>query len=71
MKDHYCADVAGFDRGEVRGVDEKRYRVESSTRDGVVTRWIEAVQGEYETGDAVYFFMFDDGRGMILGRIID
>lgn len=60
------------------------YRVESATRDGVKTRWIESVnayineyKGEppvtdkisYSTGDMVYYFMFPDGRGMIIGKI--
>ena len=67
--------VTGFQRGIV---DQKRdgdlydlYKVKSYTCDGVITRWIEAVQGEYEIDQEVYFFMFDDGRGMILGRMID
>lgn len=61
------------------------YRVESYTRDGVKTRWIESINKyineysgdppvedkyEYMVGDQVYYFMFDDGRGMIVGKMI-
>ena len=60
------------------------YKVTSSTRDGVKSRWMEAVSAcvseykgeppaldrfEYQVGDEVNYFMFGDGRGMILGRI--
>ena len=58
------------------------YKVESSTRGGILSRWMEAVSAcaneyreempmryEYAVGDEVNFFMFGDGRGMILGRI--
>lgn len=34
-------------------------------------RPIEPLESIYEVGDMVYFFMFDDGRGMILGKIIN
>ena len=60
------------------------YKVTSSTRDGIKSRWMEAVSAcvseytggppqrdrfEYAVGDEVNYFMFADGRGMILGRI--
>lgn len=60
------------------------YKVKSSTRDGIISRWMEAVSAcvneykgeppvlerfEYEVDDEVNYFMFGDGRGMILGRI--
>lgn len=72
MNDCYGCQIVGFERGKV--CEKKNgplYKVESYTRDGIVSRWIEAVQGEYQIGDNVYFFMFDDGRGMILGGMID
>ena len=72
MEDCYGCLKVGFERGKVCGKKTgPLYKVESYTRDGIVSRWIEAVQGEYQIGDNVYFFMFDDGRGMILGRMID
>lgn len=61
------------------------YRVESYTRYGVQTRPIESINKyvneyrgdppaeykyEYSVGDEVYFFMFPDGRGMILGKML-
>jgi len=72
MNDCYGCQIVGFERGKVCAKKSgPLYKVESYTRDGIVSRWIEAVQGEYQSGDDVYFFMFDDGRGMILGRLID
>lgn len=74
-----------IERGKI---SEKRqranwqYKVESATRRGVVSRWMEAVSAycneyteteenngkyEYNVGDEVYYFMFGDGRGMIIG----
>lgn len=77
---------AAIERGKIA---EKKagplYKVESYTRDGVKTRWMEAINQyvreyegdppqenkyEYAVGDEVYYFMFDDGRGMILGKMI-
>ena len=71
MGDCFYGSVVGIERGRISARDGALYRVQSYTRDGVVTRWIEALQGEYERDQDVYFFMFDDGRGMILGRVIN
>lgn len=72
MDDCYSCQIVGFERGNVVAVmDGLLYKVKSYTRDGIISRWIEAVQGQYQKGDDVYFFMFDDGRGMILGRMRD
>ncbi len=58
------------------------YKVKSYTMKGVTTRWIEAINAgvneykgdpaveikyQYSLNDEVYYFMFADGRGMILG----
>lgn len=60
------------------------YKVKSATRDGIVSRWMESVnanineyqdkppeevKAEYYVGDLVYYFMFSDGRGMVLGKV--
>ena len=60
------------------------YRVESLDMAGVKTRWVEAVNAsvneykgdppvqdkkEYSIGNEVFFIMFPDGRGLILGRM--
>ena len=62
-----------------------QYKVESMTRKGIKTRWMESVSAycnececpehgpgkyQYNVGDEVYYFMFGDGRGMILGVMI-
>ena len=82
---------AFLDRGKI--VEKSAgplYRVESYTREGVKTRWIESINQyvneyksvlpydaeaqqdkfEYAVNDEVYFFMFPDGRGMILGKLL-
>lgn len=71
MDDFFIGKIVGIDRGTISEKDGSLYRVKSYMRDGVPSRWIEAVQGEYALEDRVYYFTFDDGRGMILGRIID
>ena len=82
--------AVGFERGTIR---EKKpdslpnryvYKVESSTRGGILSRWMEPVNAyaneykgeppqeekyEYFVGDIVNYFMFPDGRGMILGKV--
>ncbi len=68
--------TVGFERGVIDAKKEgPLYRVRSLTRDGAVTRWIPAIPQhddyEFEIGDGAYFFMFDDGRGMILGPLTD
>lgn len=65
--------LVGLERGRIREVREDGggwvYKVESYTRDGILTRWIEAVGGEeMAQGTDVFYFMFADGRGLILGR---
>lgn len=61
------------------------YKIKSSTRDGLKSRWMEPINAyineytgddppvkdkyEYLVGDLVNYFMFPDGRGMILGKI--
>ena len=82
--------TVGFERGTIK---EKKadslpnryvYKVESATRGGVKSRWMESVnatineyrgdppqeaKAQYNVGDLVYFFMFSDGRGMVLGKV--
>lgn len=56
------------ERGIVQEVcDGGGYKVKSYIRDGIITPEIPAAGGAtYEVGDRVYFFLFDDGRGLIL-----
>ena len=82
--------VVGFERGEIcdKKPDSKPkrylYKVKSSTRDGLISRWMEPTsayvnehqdaetgedKNEYYVGDLVNYFMFPDGRGMILGKV--
>ena len=78
-----------IERGKIVEKSGRNYKVESYTRSGVTTRWIEAMNEyvneyrsdppyeeaayenkyAYNQGDEVYYFMFPDGRGMILGKM--
>lgn len=64
MKNNYGANI---ERGIIVEVCEDGYKVQSLTRDGIMTPAIQSVSGaSFEAGDRIYFFMFDDGHGMIL-----
>lgn len=61
------------------------YRVESLTRDGLISLWMQSIdvwehvkmpeiggnQQGYAVDTKVYFFLFEDGYGLILNRIRD
>lgn len=60
---------ACIERGEVTAAGTDGYTVASLDRPGgVQSREIRAAGGAaYAVGDRVYFFLFRDGTGMILG----
>lgn len=61
MKNNYGANI---ERGIIAEVCEGGYKVQSLTRDGIMTPAIPSVSGTaYKAGDRVYFFVFDDGHG--------
>lgn len=56
-----------IERGIVEEACENGYKVKSYTRYGITTPAIPAASGAvYKAGDRVYFFVFDDGHGLIL-----
>lgn len=58
---------AHVERGIVKEVADGGYRVDSYTRDGIVTPALPALPGAaFEVGNRVYYVMFDDGCGLIL-----
>lgn len=60
---------ATIECGKVTAAQEEGYKVQSYTRDGLITPPLQPITQEtYEVGDFVYFFLFDDGHGAILGR---
>ena len=84
MSENQAFPGATIDRGIIKSEESGGFVVASYTREGVETRPLKAVNAyvrEYEgdpptehkytyaVGDEVYFFMFDDGRGMILGKM--
>ena len=76
MYEDGCCRFAGIERGTITGkMAGPLYRVDSLTREGVCSRWIPAIpqanNQEYAVGDRAYFFIFDDGRGMIVGPLTD
>lgn len=69
MKDEVYG--APIERGVIDSIKDGCYRVASYTRDGIVSLPIKSIcnSDTYSIGDKVYFFMFDDGNGMILGKL--
>jgi len=58
---------AVIERGTVVSRTDTGYRVKSLSREGIVTLPLETQTGrDLQIGDDVYYFMFDDGRGMIV-----
>lgn len=65
---------APIERGVIDSIQDGYYRVKSFSRDGVVSPPIKAINNynnynTYSIGDQVYFFMFDDGDGLILAKM--
>jgi hypothetical protein len=58
---------ARIERGVIAESDENGYRVLSYSRDGIYTPCIPS-SVECAEGDWVYFFVFPDGHGMIIGK---
>lgn len=60
---------ARIERGTIKEVTADGYRVESFDRRGIITPPIPASGGAaFENGATVYFFVFEDGRGLIIGE---
>ena len=60
---------AVIERGIVMEAAEGGYKVKSLSRYGIVTPAIPAMYGgTIAEGEKVYFFLFDDGHGAILGK---
>ena len=58
---------AAIERGVITEVCDGGYRVSSYSRKGITTPAIPSIDGrDYQAGNRVYFFMFDDGHGAIL-----
>ncbi len=61
---------AVIERGTISGTGTDGYIVSSLDRDGIVTPEIAPVTENetYAAGDCVYFFLFPDGSGKIIGK---
>lgn len=82
MKKNETPPATGFiDRGtikEKKAGTHLQYKVKSLTYPNVTSRWIESVgayaqaeaeEYEYAINDEVYFCLFPDGRGIVLGKM--
>lgn len=60
-----------LERGVIEKIENGKYRVSSLTRDGIVSMPIKSKNetDTYSIGDKVYFFLFDDGDGLILSKM--
>lgn len=59
-----------LERGKVLSVTPEGARIQSLSREGVRTPPLPFLPGvTAEAGERVYFFLFDDGAGMILGKM--
>ena len=57
-----------IERGTILSVAEDGYTVASADRPGITTPILKALNGGvYDVNAAVYFFVFDDGDGGIIG----
>lgn len=69
--DTKCMPGAFIERGEIKAAGVNGYTIRSLDRLGIQAREIRAIRtaGDttYTVGDRVYFFLFRDGTGMILG----
>ena len=65
---------AVIERGVVVSVSDDDYThiIKSFDRDGVITPPMKSIDGTiYDADDRVFFFMFNDGSGRIIGQIDD
>lgn len=58
-----------IERGEILTEESAMYTVKSFDRDGLITPPIKAIADSYDVGDHVFFFLFRDGSGMIIGSM--
>lgn len=60
-----------LERGLIEKIENGKYRVSSLTRDGILSMPIKSTNetDTYSIGDKVYFFLFDDGDGLILSKM--
>ena len=67
MKNNYGANI---ERGIIAEVCEGGYKVQSLTRDGIMTPAIPSgIVAAYKAGGGGYFFVFDDGHGAIVAAV--
>lgn len=73
MSKEHKTTLAMIERGDIQTEYGGKYTVRSLDRDGVFTPPLKKMNENeiYVPGDLVYFFVFGDGTGMIIGKILD
>lgn len=62
--------VAAIERGIIQSATDEGYTIASLDRKGIETPPVRPMGDEtYSVGDKVYFFLFRDGTGRIIGGI--
>lgn len=62
---------APVERGRIRAAEGDGYIIESYDRAGIITPPLKAMNGSdtFSAGEKVYYILFADGTGAILGRL--
>ena len=60
---------APLERGIIEKIEDEKYRVASLTRHGIKSLPIKSMDNTLSIGDKVYFFLFQDGEGLIISKI--
>lgn len=60
---------ACIERGKITAIKENTYTVESYDRPGVTAWELESMTDGLHVGDRVYFFVFQDGSGLVMRTI--
>lgn len=67
--DKHILGGALIERGEITQVRDDGYIIRSYSRYPVMTNPLKSIAADiFRVGDTVYYFMFDDGSGLILSR---
>lgn len=63
---------AMIERGKIIHKKNDRYTVQSYSRQGITVENLPAMNGTtFNENDLVYFFLFNDGKGLILEKFDD
>ena len=58
-----------IERGQITAISGNTYTVESYDRPGVTAWELKSLEQSHNVGDRVYFFVFQDGGGLVIRKI--